>query len=65
MNKKILEEIAQITLELRLPSFRKNIQSVLTDSLKQNDAYERVILTLIQAEPLQEILLRVHYPIHK
>ncbi len=50
MNKKIIEEIARITLELRLPSFRKNIQSVLTDSLKQNDPYERVILTLLAKE---------------
>lgn len=50
MNKKIIDEIARITLELRLPSFRKNIQSVLTDSLKQNDPYERVILTLLTKE---------------
>lgn len=50
MNKKIIEEIARITIELRLPSFRKNIQSVLTDCLKQNDPYERVILTLLTKE---------------
>lgn len=50
MNKKIMEQISQISMELRLPSFRKNMETVLADGLKQNDSYEKVVLSLLSKE---------------
>lgn len=50
MNKKILEQIRQISTELRLPSLRKDIETVIADGLKQNDSYEQVILSLLTKE---------------
>jgi len=53
MNKKIMEQISQISKELRLPSLRKEIESVIADGLKQNDSYEQVILSLLTKEMKQ------------
>jgi|SRR5450756_952502 DNA replication protein DnaC len=50
MNKKIADQISQISMELRLPSFRKHMEAVLADGLKQNDSYEKVILALLSRE---------------
>jgi DNA replication protein DnaC len=55
MNKKIMAQIQQASLELRLPAFRKEIQTILEQKLKENASYEQVILELLQAE--QELRL--------
>lgn len=55
MNKKIMAQIQQASLELRLPAFRNEIQAVLEQKVKENASYEQVILELLQAE--QELRL--------
>lgn len=55
MNKKIMDQISQISLDLRLPAFRKDIREVIEQAVKENTSYEQVILDLMKAE--QEIRL--------
>lgn len=55
MHKHIFEQINQISMDLRLPSLRNNLESVLTQALKAKMSYEQLILELLQAE--QEIRL--------
>lgn len=50
MNKKIMEQITQISAELRLSGLGKEIEAVITDGLKQNASYEQVILSLLTKE---------------
>lgn len=50
MNKKIKDQINQMSLELRLPAFRNDIEEIIAQALKQHAAYEQVILDLLKAE---------------
>lgn len=50
MNKNTLEQIYAISLDLRLPALRKDMDKVLTKALKENTAFEQVLLELLQAE---------------
>lgn len=50
MNKQIIDQINQITMELRLPSFRKDLQAVIKEATKQNASHEQLILTLLTNE---------------
>lgn len=50
MNKKIMDQINQISLDLRLPAFRKDIKEVIDQAVKENTSYEQVILDLMKAE---------------
>ena len=50
MNKKIKDQINQVSLDLRLPAFRNDIEEIITRALQQNASYEQVILDLLKAE---------------
>ena len=50
MNKKIMDQITTVSLDLRLPAFRKDLTSILTEAVKQNTSYEQVVLNLLIAE---------------
>lgn len=50
MNKKIMDQIIQASLDLRLAAFRKDITEILAVALKENASYEQVILELLKAE---------------
>lgn len=50
MNKKIKDQINQVSLDLRLPAFRNDIEEIITQALQQNASYEQVILDLLKAE---------------
>lgn len=50
MNKKIMDQISQISLDLRLPAFRKDIKEVIEQAVKENTCYEQVVLDLMKAE---------------
>lgn len=53
MNKKIIEQIQQLSMELKLPAFRKDIQAVITEAIKLNTSHEQFILTLLTHEVQQ------------
>jgi DNA replication protein DnaC len=55
MNKKILDQINHITVDLRLAAFRNNIAEIIAQAVKENTSYEQVVLDLLKAE--QEIRL--------
>ncbi len=50
MSQKIIDQITQLSMVLKLPAFRKDIQPLLNERLKQNDSYEEVILMLLTKE---------------
>lgn len=50
MNKKIADQINQISLDLRLPALRKDLKEIIEDAVKQNDSFEQVILNVLKAE---------------
>jgi len=50
MNKKIMDQITTVSLGLRLPAFRNDLTSILTEAVKQNTSYEQVVLNLLIAE---------------
>jgi DNA replication protein DnaC len=50
MNKKITDQINQISLDLRLPAFRKDLKEIIEEAVKQNASYEQVILNVLKAE---------------
>ena len=50
MNKKIMDQITTVSLDLRLPAFRNDLTSILTEAVKQNTSYEQVVLNLLIAE---------------
>src|SRR5438552_18320594 len=50
MNKKIIEQINQMSMDLKLPAFRKDIQAAITEAIKQNASHEQLILTLLTKE---------------
>lgn len=58
MNKQIIEQINQITMELRLPAFRKELPSVIKEAVKQNASHEQLILTLLTRELQQRRINR-------
>lgn len=58
MNKKIIEQINQISMDLKLPAFRKDIQAVITEAIKQNASHEQLILTLLTNELQQHMINR-------
>lgn len=55
MNKKVMSQINEISLDLRLPAFRKDIEAVIARGVQQKTSYEQLILELLQAE--QELRL--------
>lgn len=58
MNKKIIDQISQITKELKLPSFSRHLQSAITEGLKQNASHEEVILSILSREMEQRNINR-------
>jgi DNA replication protein DnaC len=58
MKKEIIEQIHQISMELRLPAFRKDLQAVIKEAIKQNASHEQLILTLLTNELQQRRINR-------
>jgi DNA replication protein DnaC len=58
MNKKIMDQILQASLDLRLAAFRKDIAEIIAAALKENASYEQVILELLKAEQQVRLLNR-------
>ncbi|RAJ19242.1 hypothetical protein, partial [Pedobacter cryoconitis] len=50
MNKETLEHIQQISTELRLTAFRKDLNQVITTAMKDETSFEEVLLKLLLAE---------------
>ena len=50
MNKKITGQINQISLDLRLPAFRRDLKEIVEEALKENASFEQVILNVLKAE---------------
>jgi DNA replication protein DnaC len=50
MNKKIIDQIYQASLDLRLAAFRNDIKDIITQAVEQTASYEQVILDLLKAE---------------
>ncbi len=50
MSNDIYGQINQISMELRLPTFRNNLESVLLKATKTKTTYEKLILELLQTE---------------
>jgi DNA replication protein DnaC len=50
MNKKIIDQISQISKALRLPAFGRHMQVAITEGLVQNASYEQVILSILTRE---------------
>jgi DNA replication protein DnaC len=50
MNNEIFNQINQISMELRLPTFRNNLESILIKAQKANTTYDQLILSLLQTE---------------
>jgi DNA replication protein DnaC len=55
MTNNTLDQIHQISQDLKLTAFRRDAEAAITGAIKQHTSYEQVILTLLQAE--QEIRL--------
>ncbi|MDP1763944.1 MAG: IS21-like element helper ATPase IstB [Sediminibacterium sp.] len=58
MNKKIKDQINQVSLDLRLAAFRNDIEEIITRSVQQNASYEQVILDLLKAEQQVRLINR-------
>jgi DNA replication protein DnaC len=58
MDKRIMSQINQISLDLKLPAFRKDIETVLTQAIKGKASYEQVILELLQTEQEMRLVNR-------
>lgn len=50
MTNDIFNQINQISMELRLPTFRNNLEAVLVKAQKDQISYEQLILSLLQTE---------------
>lgn len=50
MNKKIADQINQISLDLRLPALRKDLKEIIEEAVKENASFEQVILNVLKAE---------------
>ena len=55
MNKKIMDQIAKASLDLRLAAFRNELERIVTQAVTESASYEQVILDLLKAE--QEVRL--------
>jgi DNA replication protein DnaC len=55
VDKNTLDQINEISLDLKLPAFRRDIETLIASALKENTSCEQVILELLKAE--QEIRL--------
>ena len=55
MDKKIMDQITRASLDLRLAAFRNDLESIVTQAVKETASYEQVILNLLKAE--QEVRL--------
>lgn len=58
MNKKIKDQINQISLDLRLAAFRNDIEEIITQAMEQNASYEQVILDVLKAEQQVRLINR-------
>jgi DNA replication protein DnaC len=58
MNKKIVDQITEISQSLKLPSFSKHLQAAVTEGLKQNASHEEVILAILTREAEQRNINR-------
>ena len=58
MNKKIKDQINQVSLDLRLAAFRNDIEEIITQAVQQNASYEQVILDLLKAEQQVRLINR-------
>lgn len=58
MNKKIKDQISQVSLDLRLAAFRNDIEEIITQAVQQNASYEQVILDLLKAEQQVRLINR-------
>ncbi len=58
MNKKIKDQINQVSLDLRLAAFRNDIEEIIARSVQQNASYEQVILDLLKAEQQVRLINR-------
>ena len=55
MNKKIMDQIAKASLDLRLAAFRNELERIVNQAVTESASYEQVILDLLKAE--QEVRL--------
>ena len=58
MNKKIMDQISEASLDLRLAAFRKDITEIIAFAVKENASYEQVILDLLKAEQQVRLINR-------
>lgn len=58
MNKKIIDQINEASLDLRLAAFRKDITEIIAAAVKENASYEQVILDLLKAEQQVRLINR-------
>lgn len=58
MNKKIKDQINQISLDLRLAAFRNDIEEIITQAMEQKASYEQVILDVLKAEQQVRLINR-------
>lgn len=58
MNKKIMDQISEASLDLRLAAFRKDITEIIAVAVKENTSYEQVILDLLKAEQQVRLINR-------
>ncbi len=58
MNKKMMDQIKQASLDLRLPAFRQDIEDLIAQAVKANTSYEQLILQLLQAEQALRLMNR-------
>lgn len=58
MNKKIMDQINQIRVDLRLSAFRNDIKEIITEAVQQSVSYEQVILDLLKAEQQVRLINR-------
>jgi len=58
MNKKMMDQIKQASLDLRLPAFRQDIEDLIVQAVKANTSYEQLILELLQAEQALRLINR-------
>lgn len=58
MSKEIFGQINQISMELRLPTFRNNLETILVKAAKAKTTYEQLILELLQSEQQTRLINR-------
>ena len=58
MNQKTLEQIHQLSLSLRLPAFRNDLEEVFHQALKEKLQPEQVVLRLLQTEQQMRLVIR-------